>query len=236
MSNEDYRQGVLTEDRICVFAEEHDLKIREGDAVDMLWVDVETTALLSDPAAFVLEVGAIATNSRGDLVPGCIWSSPVVLVPRMSPPFKTLVASMDPAVTKMHSESGLLREIEVLIEKGNAESHDIGGVYESFSFWARSLGLRRNTFPMCGNTVEFDRAFLRRDLPYIEDFFHYRTINVSSFKEAAKLVNPPVAAYWKDLTGHLVKKHRALPDLAASIREWQFYLDNFLWVADTDGE
>lgn len=230
MSNVDYRQGVLTEDRICVFAEKHGLKIREGDAVDMLWVDVETTGLLNDPAAFVLEVGAIATNYRGDLTPGCIWSSPVVLSPRMPYPFKTVMATMDPTVLQMHSESRLLREIEVLVEDGDVGRHRADGVYESFYNWTRDLGLQPDTFPMCGSTVEFDRSFLRRDLPRIEEFFHHRTINVSSFKEAAKLVNPGVAGYWKELTEHKVKEHRTLPDLAASIREWKFYLDNFLWV------
>jgi oligoribonuclease len=37
--------------------------------------------------------------------------------------------------------------------------------------------------PMCGNTIGQDRRFMARYMPELEEFFHYRNLDVSTLKE-----------------------------------------------------
>lgn len=76
---------------------------------------------------------------------------------------------------------------------------------------------------MCGNSVWQDRRFLDRYMPTLESFFHYRLLDVSTFKECAR-------RWAKDVyKGHNKKsKHEALSDVRESIAELQYYRREFI--------
>jgi oligoribonuclease len=77
--------------------------------------------------------------------------------------------------------------------------------------------------PMCGNSICQDRRFLARTMPQLETYFHYRNLDVSTFKE---LVNR-----WKpEIKSGLTKqaKHEALADVYDSINELKYYREHFI--------
>jgi oligoribonuclease len=76
---------------------------------------------------------------------------------------------------------------------------------------------------MCGNSICQDRRFMARYMTKLEDYFHYRNLDVSTLKELCKRWKPDLA---KRLTKH--GKHEALADIYESIEEMKFYRDNFL--------
>ncbi len=78
------------------------------------------------------------------------------------------------------------------------------------------------TVPLCGNSIGTDRRFLAAYLPDIENYLHYRSIDVSSVKELVKRWYPSVDAQRPH--GH--GSHRALDDIRESIREMAYYREH----------
>ena len=91
---------------------------------------------------------------------------------------------------------------------------------ETLEFISKYVGHKQS--PMCGNTVSHDRRFLIRHMPRLEEYFNYRHIDVSSFKE--------VAVRWMNGAQVYEKKgsHRAMGDIKESVGELAFYKDLFL--------
>ena len=89
----------------------------------------------------------------------------------------------------------------------------------TLDFLSQHVG--KNVSPLCGNTVWHDRKFLTLYMPQLEDYFHYRVIDVSSVKELTKRWRP-------DATKPKSKEiaHRARPDVFESIEELRFYRDH----------
>ena len=68
------------------------------------------------------------------------------------------------------------------------------------------------TSPMCGNTICQDRRFLHREMPALEQYFHYRNLDVTSLKILAQLWQPEMASDFCKTSQHL-----ALQDIRDSI-------------------
>ena len=75
------------------------------------------------------------------------------------------------------------------------------------------------TVPLCGNSIGTDRRFLLRWLPEIEEFLHYRSIDVSTIKELARRWHPEVLKSAPDKAGG----HRAMDDIRESVAELRHY-------------
>ena len=76
---------------------------------------------------------------------------------------------------------------------------------------------------MCGNSICQDRRFMARLMPGLEDWFHYRNLDVSSLKELARRWAPQVYHGFNKDSSHL-----AMDDIRDSIAELQFYREHFL--------
>ena len=83
--------------------------------------------------------------------------------------------------------------------------------------------VRRNTSPMCGNSICQDRRFLAATMPKLEAFFHYRNLDVSTLKELARRWRPELLAGFRK---H--QAHTALADIHESIDELAYYREHFL--------
>ncbi len=121
------------------------------------------------------------------------------------------LALMDAVVVDMHTKSGLLSDIRastVSLEEAGAQT---------LAFLQEHLGPRST--PLCGNSIGMDRRFLATYLPEIEEFLHYRSIDVSTIKELAKRWDPKALGGAPKKTG----THRALDDIKESINELVFY-------------
>ncbi|MDR0849581.1 MAG: oligoribonuclease [Propionibacteriaceae bacterium] len=169
---------------------------------NLVWIDCEMTGLDMAGDALI-EVAALVTDA--DL--NVLGEGVDVII---KPPAGAL-ESMDPFVTQMHTTSGLITELDAGLDMATAEIQ----VMEYIRAWIPEAGKS----PLCGNTISTDRAFLRRDMPTLEGYLHYRNIDVSSLKELVRRWYPRVFFSAPEKTGN----HRALGDIKDSINELRYY-------------
>ncbi len=122
------------------------------------------------------------------------------------------LAAMEPVVRDMHTRSGLLAAIEtstVTLDEAGRE------ILEFLKTHVPTKG----TVPLCGNSIGTDRRFLAAQLPDIENWLHYRSVDVSTVKELCRRWYPGVLAKAPE------KKtaHRALDDVLESVAELGYY-------------
>lgn len=169
----------------------------------LAWIDLEMTGL--DPENHVIvEIAVIITDGSLDEI---IEGPDLVL--RAD---ETVLDKMAPVVREMHDASGLTEAIrKSLISAGEAERLVLEFVREHLP--------EPGQVPLAGNSVHADRAFLRKHMPELEEWFHYRNVDVSTVKELARRWYPEV------LENAPVKGggHRALADIRESIEELKFF-------------
>jgi oligoribonuclease len=120
--------------------------------------------------------------------------------------------AMVDVVAAMHAASGLTEEVRrSTVTLAEAEAQVLS--------YIRGHVPDRGVAPLCGNSIATDRGFLARDMAELDDFLHYRMIDVSSIKELARRWYPRV--YFGQPTKGL--SHRALADILESIEELRFY-------------
>ena len=122
------------------------------------------------------------------------------------------LAEMDDVVVRMHTASGLLDAISA-----STTSLEDAGV-ATLDFIKQHVPTPR-TVPLCGNSIGTDRRFLDAYLPDIENYLHYRSVDVSSIKELARRWAPEVATS----VPRKATAHRALDDIRESIEELRHY-------------
>lgn len=128
----------------------------------------------------------------------------------IKPPGEAL-EQMGDFVRDMHVTSGLLEELEQGISLADAEEQVLTYIREHCPSDSRP--------PLAGNTVATDRAFLARDMAELDQFLHYRIVDVSSIKELSRRWFP--RAYFQAPTKQ--GNHRALADIQESIEELRYY-------------
>ena len=122
------------------------------------------------------------------------------------------LARMGEVVRTMHTSSGLLEQIRAsTIDLATAGAETLAFIQEHVP--------EARTVPLCGNSIGTDRRFLARWLPEIEEYLHYRSVDVSSVKELAKRWYPEAVAKAPGKHG----SHRALDDIRESIAELRYY-------------
>ena len=176
------------------------------DANRLVWLDMEMTGL--DPERErIIELAMIVTDNELNV----IAESPEWAVHQP----ESVLAAMDEWNQKTHGASGL-------IDRVRASTLDEAAVEAAaLAFMAEYVPAR--TSPMCGNSIGQDRRFMVRYMPKLEDFFHYRSIDVSTVKELCRRWQPEIAK-------GMVKKgaHTALSDIRESIAELQYYRQHFI--------
>lgn len=178
----------------------------------LAWMDLEMTGL--DPDRHVIvEIATLLTNDDLEI----IAEGPELVIHQ--PP--EAMARMDDFVRKMHTKSGLLPEIEA-----STVSID-DAISETMAFLKEHISEPR-TVPLCGNSIGTDRRFLARQANEIEEFLHYRSVDVSTIKELARRWYPGVLAKAPGkATGH-----RALDDIRESIDELIYYRSSVFLPAE----
>lgn len=168
----------------------------------IVWIDCEMTGLDLVEDALV-EVAALVTDSELNVL-----GDGVDLV--VKPP-AAAVEQMRDVVREMHTSSGLLTELDagVTLEEAQAAVLD----------YVRQYVAEPRKAPLAGNSVATDRGFLARDMPELEQYLHYRIIDVSSVKELARRWYPRVYFASPAKKGG----HRALADIRESIQELKYY-------------
>jgi oligoribonuclease len=124
----------------------------------------------------------------------------------------SMLEGMNDVVRNMHTSSGLLTQIRdstMTLEEAGAQT---------LAFIKEHVPEPR-TVPLCGNSIGTDRRFLAHWLPEIEEYLHYRSVDVSSVKELAKRWYPEAVSKAPGKHG----THRALDDIRESIAELRYY-------------
>ena len=168
----------------------------------LVWIDCEMTGLDLTSDALV-EIACIVTDSELRALDDGID----VLI---KPPAEAL-AGMQEVVREMHTTSGLLAELPSGLTVAEAQ--------ELVLAYIRQHVPESRKVPLCGNSIGTDRAFLARDMPELDQFLHYRMVDVSSIKELARRWYP--RTYFASPEKH--GGHRALADILESIRELRYY-------------
>jgi oligoribonuclease len=125
------------------------------------------------------------------------------------------LAEMDPVVVDMHTRSGLLDAIR-------ASTLSLADAGEQTLEFIQTHVTEARRVPLCGNSIGMDRRFLAAYLPQIEEYLHYRSVDVSTIKELVKRWYPALNSSRPRKAG----SHRALDDIRESIAEMAFYREH----------
>lgn len=173
---------------------------------NLVWIDLEMTGLDVD-RDYIIEIATIVTDS--DLN---IRAEGPVLAIHQAP---EVMAAMDEWNTNQHAASGLTERVrQSRVDEAEAERRTL----EFLDGWVPA-----GSSPMCGNSICQDRRFLHRWMPRLEQFFHYRNLDVSTLKELARRWAPELLDGFSKRSSHL-----ALDDIRDSIAELRYYRDRFL--------
>ncbi len=173
-------------------------------AADRLaWIDLEMTGL-DTVRHTIVEIAVIVTDSQLEIV-----DEGIDLVVHATP---EELERMDAFVRKMHTKSGLLPAIEA----STLSLADAG--VQTLEYLATHIP-EQGVAPLCGNSIGVDRRFLDRYLPAVDQYVHYRSIDVSSLKELCRRWYPA------EYKGRPDKQetHRALDDIRESVEELRYY-------------
>ncbi|MGX1791688.1 oligoribonuclease [Microbacterium sp. NPDC055312] len=168
----------------------------------LVWIDCEMTGLDLSVDELV-EIAVVVTDFELNLLdPGF----QIVIKPS-----DAALANMNDFVTEMHRTSGLIDEIPNGVSLADAEE-------QTLAYIKRFVPLERKA-PLAGNTIGTDRMFLATYMQNIDQYLHYRNVDVSSIKELARRWYPRVFFQAPEKNGG----HRALADILESIRELRYY-------------
>jgi oligoribonuclease len=180
----------------------------------LVWMDLEMTGLEPDTDVIV-EIATLVTDDDLNIVaegPDLVIHQPA-----------DVLAIMKPIVVEMHTKSGLLGAItssKITLEEAGAATLEFIKLHVP----------EARTVPLCGNSIGTDRRFLAKYLPEIENYLHYRSVDVSSVKELAKRWFPKSGIDRPNKGG----MHRAMDDVRESVRELQYYREKF-FVSELPG-
>ena len=172
----------------------------------LIWLDMEMTGLNPDTDR-IIELAMVVTDSQLNTVA----ESPAWVVHQTG----ATLDAMDDGNKNTHGRSGLIAKVQAsTLDEAEVEAQSLAFI---------KLHVPARVSPMCGNSICQDRRFMARYMPQLEDYFHYRNLDVSTLKELCKRWKP-------ELAKGVVKngKHTALADIYESIEEMKFYREHFI--------
>ncbi|GLT13212.1 oligoribonuclease [Vibrio algivorus] len=168
---------------------------------NLIWVDLEMTGL--DPETHkIIEIASIVTDSELNI----LAEGPVLAIHQSG----SELAKMDDWCTNTHTNSGLVKRVQ---ESTVSEDDAVAQTIAFLEQW-----VPKGKSPICGNSIGQDRRFLYKHMPLLEEYFHYRYVDVSTIKELTRRWQPEVLDGFSKSGSHL-----ALDDIRESIAELQYY-------------
>ncbi|EGQ8159504.1 oligoribonuclease [Vibrio parahaemolyticus] len=175
---------------------------------NLIWVDLEMTGL--DPETHkIIEIASIVTDSELNI----LAEGPVLAVYQ---PEEEL-AKMDDWCTNTHTASGLVERVR------NSKISEQDAVAQTIEFLEKWVP--KGVSPICGNSIGQDRRFLYKHMPELEEYFHYRYLDVSTLKELTRRWKPEVLDGFSKQGTHL-----ALDDIRESIAELKYYRETIFKI------
>lgn len=173
-------------------------------AGNLIWIDLEMTGLDTNQDK-IIEIATIITDSQLEI----IEEGPVFAIFQS----ESILTHMDDWNKRQHKNSGLLDRVR--LSKMTEEEAE----KQTLEFIMKHVPPQKS--PMCGNSICQDRRFLARCMPVLENYFHYRNLDVSTLKELAYRWSPNLLGAYKKKS-----KHLALEDVRDSINELRYYREH----------
>lgn len=152
---------------------------------NLIWIDLEMTGL-NLKIHRIIEIATLITDSELNI----IAKGPVIAINQTE---KNMLL-MNSWNKKTHMKTGLVDKVKKSIyNESKAESKTIFFLKQ----WVDS-----KISPMCGNSIYQDRKFLAKYMPNLENYFHYRCIDVSTIKELVYRWHPKIKTFKKKNTLH----------------------------------
>lgn len=175
---------------------------------NLIWIDLEMTGL--DPETHkIIEIATIVTDSELNI----LAEGPVLAIHQP----ESELQKMDDWCTNTHTGSGLVDRIR---QSDITEDQAVAQTIEFLEKW-----VPRGKSPICGNSIGQDRRFLYKHMPVLEEYFHYRYIDVSTLKELTRRWKPEILDGFSKTGTHL-----ALDDIRESIAELKYYRETIMKI------
>ncbi|HSW75952.1 MAG TPA: oligoribonuclease [Candidatus Saccharimonadales bacterium] len=173
----------------------------------LVWIDLEMTGLDYNNDV-ILEIATIITDNDLNIIahgPDLVIKQP-----------DEILNAMNTWCIEQHGKTGLTQKVKdstVTMQQAEEETLQFLETY-----------CEKGSAPLCGNTVWFDKIFLKKEMPLIVDFLHYRVVDVTAFKI--------MLSRWagKTIEFKKINAHRALDDIKESIEELKFYRTHFITI------
>jgi oligoribonuclease len=176
------------------------------DELNLIWIDLEMTGLdtVND---VIIEIATLVTDKDLNI----LAEGPMLAIHQTD----AVLDGMDEWNTRQHGQSGLTARVRASeLTAAAAEQQTI----EFLKAWVPP-----GKSPMSGNSICQDRRFLAREMPALENFFHYRNLDVSSIKELVTRWRPELLNGFRKKGSHL-----AMDDIHDSIAELAYYREHFI--------
>ncbi|GAB3535425.1 oligoribonuclease [Photobacterium proteolyticum] len=175
---------------------------------NLIWIDLEMTGL--DPETHqIIEIATIVTDAQLNI----LAEGPVLAIHQP----EAELAKMDEWCTTTHTNSGLVERIR---QSNITEEEAVRQTIAFLEQW-----VPKGASPICGNSIGQDRRFLYKHMPELEQYFHYRYLDVSTLKELTRRWKPEL------LNGFSKKgSHLALDDIRDSIAELRYYREHIFTI------
>ena len=171
---------------------------------NLIWIDLEMTGL--DPETHkIIEIATVVTDPQLNV----LAEGPVLAIYQP----EAELAKMDDWCTTTHTNSGLVERIR---QSTITEAQAVAQTIDFLVQW-----VPKGVSPICGNSIGQDRRFLYKHMPILEQYFHYRYLDVSTLKELTRRWKPELLDGFSKKGSHL-----ALDDIHDSIAELRYYREH----------
>ncbi|CEO40495.1 oligoribonuclease [Photobacterium kishitanii] len=175
---------------------------------NLIWIDLEMTGL--DPETHkIIEIATVVTDPQLNV----LAEGPVLAIYQP----EAELAKMDDWCTTTHTNSGLVERIR---QSTITEAQAVAQTIAFLELW-----VPKGVSPICGNSIGQDRRFLYKHMPKLEQYFHYRYLDVSTLKELTRRWKPELLDGFSKQGSHL-----ALDDIHDSIAELRYYREHIFTI------